>query len=615
MKHQRGQSLIELLIAIALAAVILPGIMFGLISSREGKAQEGQRLQAFHYLKEAEDVVSSLRAEAWSNIATNNTYHPVSNGTRWNLATGSEVIDGIFTRQLVISSVQRDSNGNIVSSGGVTDPSTKKIDYTVSWTDPIAGSVISTEYLQRYLGNTTFVDTTQADFGQGTFNNSESNTTGGGAVQLSAPGSSSYNFTDDYDSPANYTYDSNKIEVTGGYAQLKAINTPVSGATTNPGFNTVLTPWTFVSFGTNNGQTGTRVATGGNPGAYARVNFPKVNNPSTSGGLLYQGFTTTAPSATGTLTFNWEVTAYQATPTSFHLYAWLDTVAAGSPITRVWDSGNITGTSGWSGTVTVNVSPQLITAGTYYLKVGGVVVYPAANRGPYTIGYDNVLLSWSGTATTYDSSSPAIYPISSFIPSNVSAWTSFSATEVANGGSIMYQLSDDNGATWKYWSGSGWTTATLPTHYNSAATVNQFINAFSAAAGQIKVRAFLISSGTQFVRLDKIVIGYQGSVFPNQGDYISATMDAGANAGFNNITWTEVNTANTTTKFQIATNSDNATWNYVGPDGTSSTYFTGGFGTINLSNVSGRYLRYKIFFTSTNTDIPYVTDVTVNYSP
>ncbi|MFA5933461.1 MAG: hypothetical protein WCV81_04260 [Microgenomates group bacterium] len=611
---QKGQSLIELLIAIALAAVIIPGILSGLIASREGKAQEGQRLQALTYLKEEEEAVRSVREAGWSNIASNNTYHPVQGATSWSLATGSETINSNFTRQVAISSVQRDSSGNIVLSGGVIDPSTKLAVYTVSWTTPNPGSVTTTEYLQRYLGNTTLVHTTQADFNGGTFNNTESDTTGGGSVRLSNVGSSSYSFVDDYTSPVSYTYDSNKIEVLNGFAELKPINTPVSGATTNPGFDTTANPWVRVNYGDGVGQAGARIATGGIPGAWLREVTNKNHNK--AGGLYYrQPTTTTVPNVTGTLTFNWQVLVFNPTVTSLHLYAWLDTIATGVPTTQVWDSGNIISVMPWSGTVTVDVSPQMVTAGTYYLKIGAFVDYDTVlNGGPFTIGYDNALLSWTGNIVSYDTTSPTIYPIASFVPSNVFSWSSFTATEITNGGSIMYQLSDDNGVTWKYWSG-GWQTATLPTHYNSAATVNQFIPAFSAASGQIKVRAFLISNGAQFVRLDKIQIGYNGSAFPNSGDFISATMDAGANAGFNNINWTEVNTANTTTRLQIATNSDNATWSFVGPDGTSGTYFTGGYGAINLVNVSGRYLRYKIYFTSTNTDIPYVTDLSVNYSP
>jgi len=38
----QGQSIIELLIAIAISSILLPGLIQGLTSSREGKAQQKQ---------------------------------------------------------------------------------------------------------------------------------------------------------------------------------------------------------------------------------------------------------------------------------------------------------------------------------------------------------------------------------------------------------------------------------------------------------------------------------------------------------------------------------------------------------------------------------------------
>ena len=94
----------------------------------------------------------------------------------------------------------------------------------------------------------------------------------------------------------------------------------------------------------------------------------------------------------------------------------------------------------------------------------------------------------------------------------------------------------------------------------------------------------------------------------------SSTFDAGNNVGFNYLTWVAQEPVGTNIQFQIATNSDGSTWNFVGPDGTPNTYFTGGSGIIPLVTVVGRYTRYKIFFTSNTNDKPSVQNVTVNYS-
>lgn len=49
-------------------------------------------------------------------------------------------------------------------------------------------------------------------------------------------------------------------------------------------------------------------------------------------------------------------------------------------------------------------------------------------------------------------------------------------------------------------------------------------------------------------------------------------------------------------RIQVATNNDNATWNFVGPDGTEDSYFTTS-NTLLPASLSGkRYLRYKLYF-------------------
>ena len=142
-----GQSLIEILNALGLASILLPALLTGLVASREGKAQEGQRLAATALLRQAEEAVRSVRENSWASItSTGSPFRPNDNGSSWGLLSGSEIIQG-FTRQIAIADVNRDSNCNITASGGTLDPNTKKITTAVSWTGPPSGNVTSTEYL------------------------------------------------------------------------------------------------------------------------------------------------------------------------------------------------------------------------------------------------------------------------------------------------------------------------------------------------------------------------------------------------------------------------------------------------------------------------------------
>ncbi|MCL5797219.1 MAG: hypothetical protein M1366_00270 [Patescibacteria group bacterium] len=186
-KSLKGQSLIELIIAIALTSAFLPALLTGFIASRNGKAQQEQREEATNLLQETQEAIRVIREGSWSAITTNGTYHPIVSQNTWTLSAGSDVIDGI-TRQITISDVLRDTNGNIVTSGGTVDPSTKRIDIVVSWNTPIAASITSTQYLTRYLNNATFIQTTQADFDAGTKNYTITTNTSGGEVTLATVG-------------------------------------------------------------------------------------------------------------------------------------------------------------------------------------------------------------------------------------------------------------------------------------------------------------------------------------------------------------------------------------------------------------------------------------------
>lgn len=164
----RGQSIIEVLLAMAFSLIFFPALFVMFFVSREGKAQQIERTRAVVLATEAEEAVRSIRGTGWSSLSVYQngvTYHPVNANSAWELQSGAEPIDS-FTRSVVFSPVNRDSSGAIVASGGTSDPSTRKVTITVSWVTPIPASVTSVMYLTRYQ-NLLRTDTTQADFSSG----------------------------------------------------------------------------------------------------------------------------------------------------------------------------------------------------------------------------------------------------------------------------------------------------------------------------------------------------------------------------------------------------------------------------------------------------------------
>lgn len=181
---RKGQTLVELLIAIGLSAIILPALAVGFMSSREGRAQERRRVEATALLQETMEAVRSIRESGWTTFAVDGAYHPVITGSAWTFAEGPQTM-GDFTREVVIESVERDDTGAIVDTGGTVDPSTKEVTITVTWDTPIEGSTTAHMYLTRYLDNLSYEHTTQAQFNSGTLLQTVSTNTAGGEVQLS----------------------------------------------------------------------------------------------------------------------------------------------------------------------------------------------------------------------------------------------------------------------------------------------------------------------------------------------------------------------------------------------------------------------------------------------
>lgn len=105
----------------------------------------------------------------------------------------------------------------------------------------------------------------------------------------------------------------------------------------------------------------------------------------------------------------------------------------------------------------------------------------------------------------------------------------------------------------------------------------------------------------------------------------STPFDTGVSGGaqINSIVWKGDLPVNTSVYFQVAaSNSSSGPWNFLGPDGTSGTFY--GPSTPNSSLPldyslfnNQRYFKYKVFMYSDNTQLrtPLINDVILNWSP
>lgn len=132
----KGFSLVEVLLAVSVFGLIAAGLIGGLIYGQESTALAGQRTRATILADEGLEAVRNIRDENFSNL-TDGTYGLTISGNKWILS-GSQDVTDIFTRQIVISSI---------------DTSRKSVTATVSWQQNPQrnGSVILTTNLTAWI--------------------------------------------------------------------------------------------------------------------------------------------------------------------------------------------------------------------------------------------------------------------------------------------------------------------------------------------------------------------------------------------------------------------------------------------------------------------------------
>ena len=513
LKNQQGLSLIELLIAMGVFVVVASSIMFLTLDAHQSNRQGGERSKAAALSQEGMEAAVSIANRGWRYVQ-DGSYGIDDSGGYWDWQVTPNTIDSKYTRTVSVDSVYRDAGGDIVEVGGTIDYDTKKITSRTTWdfTPARPSEVVIESYVTNWR-SIRWKQSTQADFDLGVKNQVVSTLVGDGELELDQTGGAPVSNSWTFDVPVEYTFDPAKIEVTGSNAQLVSSGGgSASGGTTNEGFDTDLPPWTYSDWNQTGGEVnvdGVWDSPAGNPGGFSDITIPTGKGDEV-GGFFEQSFAVTENNpSTAYVQFDVSTLDFNGTPNTLQAYVFVDS-ASGQPTigNEVWSSGEITGTSGWTSFGPIDVTGQITTAGTYYVKIGVWVETPNQNRGPYTIGYDNALVYWETSgAAGYPTDNPSVQPATSFQPASVSTWSSFIETATKNGGDIYYQLSDDDGSTWQYWDGGAWAVAGAA-DYTIATDVNSNITSFPAANGKLMFNAFLSSDGTQLVQLDTVQVTY-----------------------------------------------------------------------------------------------------------
>ncbi len=146
------------------------------------------------------------------------------------------------------------------------------------------------------------------------------------------------------------------------------------------------------------------------------------------------------------------------------------------------------------------------------------------------------------------------------------------------------------------WSGGGGqSTSTDATKYFDASNITS-----SSPAGEIKLSGAL-------------------GIYDSAGQITSSTFDTGSASNFHQLLWLPADqpagAGPTSVRMQIATNNDATTWNFLGPDGTSASYYTSANSNINSIHDGDRFIRYKTYLSTANsTSTPNISDISFTFS-
>lgn len=140
---------------------------------------------------------------------------------------------------------------------------------------------------------------------------------------------------------------------------------------------------------------------------------------------------------------------------------------------------------------------------------------------------------------------------------------------------------------------------------------------FATTGSDLRWRAVLTTTDAAITPvLTQVDVQYAVTAVPTtDGTLTSSTFDRGTGTNYSTLSWTAstpVGVGTDPVRFQLATNNDNTTWTYVGPDGTAGSYFTASGSTPPASLSNKQYLRYKVFLhTDSQLVVPSVSSISI----
>lgn len=631
-RNQKGLSLIELMVAMAFFVLVVSGVIFLVLDAYSANRQGAERTRATLIAQEGLEAARSIKDRGWKYLTTG-VYGVNDVNGFWDFGAGQDSIDQ-FTRQVKVENVSR-QNGEIVASGGTVDFDTKKVTSEVDWNfTPLRPSHVSLETYFTNWKSKKWTQTTVADFQGGTLNNTAVTNQSGGEVQLATAANSYWGNQFLINSTTSIGAMTSNSQITDLRFTAQNSNTVTAVRVYVDQYGSVPPSSPVYTFGlqSDNGSgypDGTWLGSGvytpsGTGWQTISLNTPVTLNKLQVYHLVVQG--RLALSKKSYISLRESLPQNSLVPLNN---------ASDSNANVLWNSG-----TGWS---VLNSQPiyELDYAdntyeGNPYISGQDEAIYgPNYVSEKITVTSQNMNISEiSFKVKKNKNQSPADNLIVTLLTGNtvIEQGTLVSAGDptltTSYGPWYIYKLSRQEtlsvGQTYRIYLSSSGANSNFYYQVSSVSAfdssnfdgitfdgINSVFSSSSNSGDGWSDRNYSDISGFKLT----VVNGYALS-----GDFTSTIFDTSLETtNYNYIAWTADVPAGTTLKFQIKVDGSKKSWSdWMGPNGTSSTYFTVDGDTMpdltDVANIGTRWIQYKAFFTSANgQNTPILKDITIDY--
>jgi len=161
---KKAQSLVELLVAVAVGVILIGGSATLIGVSLRSYNTIQKHLQANFLIRQEAEAIQALARNDWHSVYglnKQNNYQISLSENTWLISSGQEtdIINNIpYKRYFQVYNVNRDGNGNIAETG-TNDPNTQKITVFLEYGNNYIHSSAISFYLIRSINNQTFHQT------------------------------------------------------------------------------------------------------------------------------------------------------------------------------------------------------------------------------------------------------------------------------------------------------------------------------------------------------------------------------------------------------------------------------------------------------------------------